>query len=255
MIFLREINEKIDEKLQNNDILRNNYELLINSIEERINKTDDILRNNANIDKKDDILIEKYSNIEKKDEIMRNNEKRDDILRNNANIEKKNDNSVEKTSNTEKKDEINSNTEKKDDIFDKNMEFSEGKPFVKQLEPQTFLQRKKKSISVLENKGFFNKEQLEIKININRGTDYSKIFEKTARNRTFHKEKDVKFIEKNEKFIENVKFGGNKQKKSVLLEVLKLKKRDTLQEVQSLNEEISILEKERLFERKNEKNR
>lgn len=92
--------------------------------------------------------------------------------------------------------------------------------------------RKKKSISfVNENKekDIKPKKPFEIKINLNQGEKYSEIF---------MKQKNM-YKPENEKSREAKCNNDN-----IMMEIIKIKKRDTLQDVIYLNQEISLLEKE-----------
>lgn len=71
-----------------------------------------------------------------------------------------------------------------------------------------------------------NKKPFEIKIYLQRGENYSQMYNK----------------QKNENKLEIYEKTENKQ--NIMLEIIKIKKKDTLLEVKSLDEEISLLEKE-----------
>ena len=81
----------------------------------------------------------------------------------------------------------------------------------------------------------FNKlEKTEIKININKGTDYNEMF-KIMRLKSLQKKENMP---------------PKKQNGNLMMEILKIKKKDTLRDVQNLEKEISNLEKEKARESK-----
>lgn len=179
------------EKLQTFDLLdtvsddinqnTKKFDNLINFIEERILKTDDVLKLNSHHEKQIDLKL-KANQMEKNTTMRKNNHSKEtnDIL-----FKKKKSNYI---------------FEKQDNSFNKLSKIS------------------------------------KIKINLNRSDCYTEMFRKM---KSLHCSSSVEA----------------KQKSNCMLEILKLKKKNTLEEVKSLEKEILLLEKEKKNEISVEKNK
>ena len=204
-----------------------NIEKLLNSIDERITVTDNILKMSPH-------------NIS-------NNETTEKIIEHNVN---------EQFSSLKNEENNNDDLEKQIITHINDENFSLNKKTENEiLEKKTFNHtednscrkyshiKNQKSISVCEknyvclNRMKEANEKSGIQININRGTDYTKLFRNI-------KIKSCHVI--NEKTEEGDI--NKKKEENLLLKILKLKKKDALQEVEELEKEILCLEKEKKIE-------
>jgi len=241
-------------------------EKLINSIDERINVTDSILK--ISLDKRpNDLQIkmneskinenklneskmnENKMNESRMNENKMNERKITDTKMNESKINEKkiNENKINENKIKEKMNEYKKNTSKNNENNMNEIKMDEckihdnknkgNKNFVDnlriQLEEKNFNFNEIKSPSSQSTQS--KKEKSEIKVNINRGTDYSHLFQ--MKSRSFHRTGNSSHSKKDQSFM---------------IEILKMKKKDTLRDVEQLNKEIRLLEKEKEKDIKNQ---